>query len=179
MTGVCKMMPFWSLFCVSTAQQHLCCNNMYYIIIIIKSIWKLLLSRHLQSGAVMIQSNKIGVRSWNCGCLVNWFCYQLIAKPVNKTAKVLWPNPYDIVFITAKNTAGHKSVFKLTKDMDILPSPVSLCGVHCEDLWDYNCVINAPHCIWCQDHGNHHMGQVTKLQLSCYLVLLSIDSKTR
>ena len=24
-----------------------------------------------------------------------------------------------------------------------------------------------------------HMGQVTKLQLSCYLVLLSIDSKTR
>ena len=26
---------------------------------------------------------------------------------------------------------------------------------------------------------DHYMGQVTKLQLSCYLVLLSIDSKTR
>ena len=30
----------------------------------------------------------IWVRSWNCGCLVTWFCYQLIAKPGNKTAAV-------------------------------------------------------------------------------------------
>ena len=28
------------------------------------------------------------VRSRNCGCLVTWFCYQLIAKPGNKTAAV-------------------------------------------------------------------------------------------
>ena len=28
----------------------------------------------------------IWVRSRNCGCLVTWFCYQLIAKPGNKTA---------------------------------------------------------------------------------------------
>ena len=33
------------------------------------------------------------VRSWNCGCLVIWFCYQLIAKPGNKTATVPWPDP--------------------------------------------------------------------------------------
>ena len=33
------------------------------------------------------------VRSWNCGCLVTWFCYQLIAKPGNKTAAVSWPDP--------------------------------------------------------------------------------------
>ena len=26
------------------------------------------------------------VRSWRCGCLATWFCYQLIAKPGNKTA---------------------------------------------------------------------------------------------
>ena len=32
--------------------------------------------------------------SWNCGCLVIWFCYQLIAKPDNKTAAVPWPDPY-------------------------------------------------------------------------------------
>ena len=37
----------------------------------------------------------IWVRSRNCGCLVTWFCYQLIAKPDNKTAAVSWPNPYD------------------------------------------------------------------------------------
>ena len=36
------------------------------------------------------------VRSRNCGCLVTWFCYQLIAKPGNKTAAVSWPDPYDI-----------------------------------------------------------------------------------
>ena len=39
--------------------------------------------------------NRIWVRSWNCGCLVTWFCYQLIAKPGNKTAKVSWPDPYE------------------------------------------------------------------------------------
>ena len=33
------------------------------------------------------------VRSWNCGCLVTWFCCQLIAKPGNKTATVSWPYP--------------------------------------------------------------------------------------
>ena len=37
----------------------------------------------------------IWVRSQNCGCLVTWFCYQLIAKPGNKTAAVTWPDPYN------------------------------------------------------------------------------------
>ena len=36
----------------------------------------------------------IWVRSRNCGCLVTWFCYQLIGKPGNKTAAVSWPDPY-------------------------------------------------------------------------------------
>ena len=36
----------------------------------------------------------IWVRSQNCGCLVTRFCYQLIAKPGNKTAAVSWPGPY-------------------------------------------------------------------------------------
>ena len=39
----------------------------------------------------------IWVRSRNCGCLVTWFCYQLIAKPGNKTATVPWPDPYGVV----------------------------------------------------------------------------------
>ena len=38
----------------------------------------------------------IRVRSWYCGCLVTWFCYQLIAKPGNKIATVPWPNPYNL-----------------------------------------------------------------------------------
>ena len=36
----------------------------------------------------------IWIRSRDCGCLVTWFCYQLIAKPGNKTATVSWPDPY-------------------------------------------------------------------------------------
>ena len=40
----------------------------------------------------------IWVRSQRCGgCLVTWFCYQLIAKPSNKTAAPLWPDPYDTI----------------------------------------------------------------------------------
>ena len=36
----------------------------------------------------------IWVRPRNCGCLVTWFCSQLIAKPSNNTATVSWPDPY-------------------------------------------------------------------------------------
>ena len=39
-------------------------------------------------------SKTIWVRSRNCSYLVTWFCYQLIAKPGNKTATVPWPDPY-------------------------------------------------------------------------------------
>ena len=35
------------------------------------------------------------VRSRSCGCLVTWFCYQMIAKPGNKTAAHSWPDPYN------------------------------------------------------------------------------------
>ena len=31
---------------------------------------------------------------WRCGCLVSWFCYHLIAKPGNKAAAPLQPDPY-------------------------------------------------------------------------------------
>ena len=32
--------------------------------------------------------------SRNCGCLVAWICYQLMAKPGSRTAAVPWPDPY-------------------------------------------------------------------------------------
>ena len=34
------------------------------------------------------------VRSWRCDCLVTWFCYQLIAKPSNKTATLPWADSF-------------------------------------------------------------------------------------
>ena len=38
----------------------------------------------------------IWVGWWRCGCLVTWFCYQLIAKPGNKTAAPPSPDTYDM-----------------------------------------------------------------------------------
>ena len=36
----------------------------------------------------------IWIRPRRCSCLVTWFCYQLIAKPGNKTAAPSWPDSY-------------------------------------------------------------------------------------
>ena len=49
----------------------------------------LFLSYHFHTCSILIW-----VRTRNCGCLVTWFCYRLIAKPGNKTAAVSWPDPY-------------------------------------------------------------------------------------
>ena len=39
----------------------------------------------------------IWIRSKRCGCLVTWFCYQMIAtKPGIKTTASSWPDPYDL-----------------------------------------------------------------------------------
>ena len=42
----------------------------------------------------------IWVRSRRSGCLVNWFCYHLIAKPGNKTAAPSWPDPYATMLVS-------------------------------------------------------------------------------
>ena len=56
----------------------------------------------------------IWVRSRNCGCLVTWFCYQLIAKPGNKTATVSWPDPYFV---------GHTVFCKLLRPLHLFTVP--------------------------------------------------------
>ena len=55
--------------------------------------WPRFMSRYVTS----LDHKIIWVRSWNCGCLVTWFCYHLIAKLDNKTAKVPWLDPYDLL----------------------------------------------------------------------------------
>ena len=42
----------------------------------------------------------IWVRSWRCACLVTWFCYQMIAKPGNKTGPPAWPDPGTCILIS-------------------------------------------------------------------------------
>ena len=55
---------------------------------------------------ILLSWNKflIWVRSRRCGCLITWFCYQLIAKSGNKTAAPSWPDPYiSYFFFTIKD----------------------------------------------------------------------------
>ena len=90
----------------------------------------------------------IWVRSRNCGCLVTWFCYQLIAKPGNKTAAFSWPDPYTVgcchntvhrnnmILCTALQWARHyiKLEYVLTKGTPYLALTGELQGVYCEDF---------------------------------------------
>ena len=59
-----------------------------------------------------IQLKWMWVRSWNCGCLVTWFCYQLIAKPGNKTATVSWPDPR-VLWQNNKLNSKHAELYKM------------------------------------------------------------------
>ena len=58
------------------------------------AIWQIATVSMCQAWQRSITLEKcLWVRTRNCGCLVTWFCYQLIAKPGNKTAAVSWPDP--------------------------------------------------------------------------------------
>ena len=39
----------------------------------------------------------MGPEAWRCGCLVAWFCYEMIAKPSNKTALPPWPDSMHMI----------------------------------------------------------------------------------
>ena len=51
---------------------------------------------------VPFKVQSIWVRSRRCGCLATWFCYQLIAKPSNKTAAPSWPDLYFKIWCMSK-----------------------------------------------------------------------------
>ena len=56
-------------------------------------IWLLIRKDYLYDHKLSFLLKVIWVRSWRCYCLVTWFCYQMIAKPGNKTATPSWPDP--------------------------------------------------------------------------------------
>ena len=82
-----------SLICVSSSVEYL--TKMFVETIFI--IWCLFQFFYICcfSFWIWMDEKYIWVKSRNCGCLVTRFCYQLIAKPGNKTATVSWPDPYD------------------------------------------------------------------------------------
>ena len=85
---------WWSCFLINLSARP--CKVCFHWPALIKELSRpwyhkiahVILSRPLQ------ESTWIWVRSWKCGCLVTWYCYQLIAKSGNKTAAVPWPDPY-------------------------------------------------------------------------------------
>ena len=82
--------------------------------------------------------NMIWVRSRNCGCLVTWFCYQLIAKPGNKTATVPWPDPF-------QQTKPTMQIMRLKQNADAYQCEIATqwCLLHvsspdCSEMFDRN-----------------------------------------
>ena len=69
--------------------------------------------RPLSIGHCTRRLHWIWVRWQNCGCLVTWFCYQLIAKLVNKTAAVPSPDPYKV---HSRNYVHHSSLVMFRLD---------------------------------------------------------------
>ena len=70
----------------------------------------------------------IWVKSQNCGCLVTWFCYQLLAKPGNKTATVSWADPYIHGTWVVWNVLGHETMVCTVCLFIFLLQPITVCG---------------------------------------------------
>ena len=117
----------------------------------------------------------IWVRSRKWGCLVTWFCYQMIAKPGNNTATLSWPDPYDIT--------STKSL-SLCYPWHKINGPVwdwsnsSVLPIGTQQSLTQPVKYHITYFLICMNTKDN-MGQVTKVRLSCYLVLLSFDSITR
>ena len=73
------------------------------------------------------------VRSWNCGCLVTWFCYQLIAKPGNKTATVSWPDPYMRGTVAFEDELG--TIKQISSWPNWVTSVLVWVGLHFGRMW--------------------------------------------
>ena len=73
---------------------------------------------HPVSASDFIETTEsIWVSSRNCGCLVTWFCYQLIAKPGYKTVTVSWTDPKNLKIRQHKT---HCKICPLTWAVDLV-----------------------------------------------------------
>ena len=68
------------------------------------------------------------------------FCYQLIAKPGNKTAAHLWPDPYVVISFIVYRDMLKVQIDGIYCDQAALRTPLSVCLSH---LFDYVPVIVA------------------------------------
>ena len=87
----------------------------------------------------------IWVRSRNCDCLVTWFCYQLIAKPGNKTAAVSWrdPYPYDVIPLFIDTNYKWQMYFLSILGYTYMQNSVGICKYFLQSLCSYPVVAKA------------------------------------
>ena len=76
------------------------------------------------TGRVVSSNTDICVRSWRGGCLVTWFCYNLITKPRNKTATPSWPDPYDCIQCPCYHISKKWWLYMCLCMAKLLPGPV-------------------------------------------------------
>ena len=82
------------------------------------------------------------VRSQRCGCLVTWFCYQLIAKPGNKTVSPPWPEPYILQHIVQPPGNMVGGVHKCMVFILIFLDGISFCiQVHFQFSFQWICIL--------------------------------------
>ena len=91
--SICHMAWLWTMLHEISTEHSLAVTWRQSIIIHIRA--------HTYTINIRISGQQLSfmiwVRSWRCGCLFTWFCYQMIAKPGNKIAAPLWPDPYQKV----------------------------------------------------------------------------------
>ena len=89
-----SLLPLWKSFLLSSSSLS---SSSSSVIIHLSAIFVTCVAEGPSLTAphpALVYITCIWVRSRRCGCLVTWFCYQMIAKPGNKTATPLWPDPY-------------------------------------------------------------------------------------
>ena len=125
--------------------------------------------------------NFIWVRSWNCGCLVTWFCYQLIAKPGNKTATVSWPDPYTSYIIEHTPTPSPTSRSCIFSS---LTHASRLYGKHSQTpTWPYpnkslsHCVLQS-HDILHHSQGHTLQGVETSVNIARQTIMRQLQQST-
>ena len=84
----------------------------------------------VQSATMCYMKYLIWVRSRMCGCLVTWFCYQLIAKPGNKTATPSWPDPYHEILNLELLIIHLEAIYGKENMSEIKHYVLCVCGLH-------------------------------------------------
>ena len=97
------------------------------------------------------------------------------------TLQYLWPRPPGVWLGGPDCKPGHSGWSKWSPTIKIASGLIPVMHSISFSVYNFctNSHINPLRAIFFRRNINIYLGQVTKLWLSCYLVLLSIDNKTR